>query len=292
MIARLLFSANTPLRFLLWGLTLTFLATTTGVVSMGTLWHTTAAPLYAQPDGGTQLRVMSWNALFLNQNPAAFQAALVELDPDLIAIQEIGAPLVAELVTQWQSIYPYMELYPTGSPAGMAIVSRYPFLTTTVPDFAEQSGCNCQIVTIDIAGTAITLISAHPWPPEIELTKPTHWSNLLGLNTANQDPTFDQLLARIAQTSGPLLVMGDLNTMPFQPNVQRLQAILTDAFVAAGSGLGYTFPADGSAYGLPSYPFMRIDYIFYNAAWRAEQTWVGTIEGSDHCYVAADLLLE
>ncbi len=280
------------LRFFLLGLVLAFLTTNVGVLSTTAPWRPAVTAVHAASVESTPLRVMSWNSLFVNKNPQAFHDALVTLHPDLIAIQEIGEPLVAELRANWQTVYPYMELYPTGTPAGMAIVSRYPFISTALPDFDEQSGCNCQVVTVDVAGTTITLINAHPWPPEIALTKPTHWSNLLGLNTTNQDPIFDQLLAQIDGVTGPLLVMGDFNTMPFQPNMARVAALLTDSFVEAGSGLGYTFPADGTNYGLPSIPFMRIDYIFHNIDWRAEESWVGTIDGSDHRYVIADLMLQ
>ncbi|MCB0109116.1 MAG: endonuclease/exonuclease/phosphatase family protein [Caldilineaceae bacterium] len=281
---------NQRLRFFLSGLVLAFLLMNTGFVASAGLLPAggTTTPTTLQ---GTPLRFMSWNSLFLNKDVESFNSALVKLQPDVIAIQEIGSVLVDELAANWQETYPYMELYPTGTPAGMGIVSRYPFRTTTRPDFDEQTGCNCQIVTIDLQGKTITLINAHPWPPEIEFTVPHHWSNLLALNTVNQDPIFDQLLARIHAVDGPLLVAGDLNTMPFQPNVQRLQAILVDTFVEAGSGLGYTFPADGKAYNLPSIPFMRIDYIFHSADWYATATHVDAIPGSDHRYVIADLVL-
>lgn len=238
------------------------------------------------------LRVMSWNAYFRNTNSADFLRTVETVQPDVIAIQEYSDHLATAVQDNLRERYPYQELYPTGSPAGMAVLSRYPLLTTTVPDFDPVRGCNCQVMTLEIADTTITVINAHPWPPEFAFTWPGHWSNLLGLDTANQDPIFDALLRQIEQATGPLLVMGDLNTMPFQPNVGRLAAILTDAFVEAGSGMGYTFPLDGKDYNLPPVPFMRIDYIFHNAAWKATKFDVGTIAGSDHRYVVADLVLQ
>lgn len=297
------FGSNQQLRFFIVGLVLAFLLINTGFVA-GT-GKFVITPVYApsthssHPElnvtdlngSGLNVRMMSWNGFFRNNNATEFRAALKEIRPDIIAIQEISATLVDELNANWQEIYPYMELYPTGTPAGMGIVSRYPFRTTSLPDFDEQTGCNCQAVTLDIQGTTVTLINAHPWPPEIEFTVPRHWSDLLALNTANQDPIFAQLVAQIEEVEGPLIVAGDLNTMPFQPNVQRLQSMLTDSFVEAGSGLGYTFPVDGTAYNLPSMPFMRIDYIFHNEEWRATSTLVGVIQGSDHGYVLSDLIL-
>ena len=259
-----------------------------GLLLKSQLVIVTAAPL---PAAATAIRVMSWNAYFLNKNTDGFLRAVAEQQPDLIAIQELGNQLATVIPDQLRARYPYQELYPTGSPSGMAVLSRYPFLTTSLPDFDEVQGCNCQVITLEIEGTTVTLINAHPWPPEFAFTWTGHWSDVLGLDTAKQDPIFDAILAQIDQATSPLLVMGDLNTMPFQPNVQRLQAILTDRFMEAGTGMGYTFPLEGKDYNFPPIPFMRIDYIFHDRAWTATQLAVGTIEGSDHRYVVADLVL-
>lgn len=284
------------LRFFVIGLTLAYFVVSNGMVIPQTWFRSSAPALYAQDEAALSLRVLSWNVLFMNKNDAAFNAVLATLQPDIIAFQELNTRQVDALRANWQARYPYMQLFPTGTPAGMGIVSRFPFVATSKPDFREEVGCNCQVVTINLTGEnmgrAITLINAHPWPPEIEFSKPRHWSDLLALNTANQDPIFEQLLTRIAAVEGPLLVMGDLNTMPFQPNVQRIGERLTDSFVEAGSGLGYTFPADGTAYNLPAIPFMRIDYIFHNADWTVKSFATGAADGSDHRYVVADLLLK
>jgi endonuclease/exonuclease/phosphatase (EEP) superfamily protein YafD len=278
-------------RFFVIGFTLAYFVVNSGMLTPQSWFRPTAPALYAQADTATPLRVMSWNVLFMNKNDQAFNEAIAIHQPDIIAFQELNTLHVNALQANWQTHYPYMQLFPTGTPAGMGIVSRYPFIVTSAPDFREGVGCNCQIVTIDIAGRTVTLINAHPWPPEIEFAKPRHWSDLMALNTVNQDPIFDQLLNHINAVDGPLLVMGDMNTMPFQPNVQRISKILTDTFAEVGSGLGYTFPADGTAYNLPSIPFMRIDYIFHNAVWSAKTVTTDAADGSDHRYVVADLLL-
>lgn len=284
-------SPKQRVRFFFVGLVIAFFVGNSGFVATAEFVPTEANYAIGTAERSLSLRLMSWNSLFMNSDIDAFRAALHELQPDVIAIQEIGMPITEELLANWQSTYPYMELYPTGTPAGLGVVSRFPFHAVTLPDFDEETGCNCQIVTLAVEGTTVTLINAHPWPPEIEFTVPKHWSSLLALNTAKQDPIFAQLMAKIEAVEGPLLVAGDLNTMPFQPNVARLQTRLTDAFVEAGEGMGYTFPADGTAYNLPSIPFMRIDYILHSDEWHATSTHTGTISGSDHRYVLSDLVL-
>lgn len=244
-------------------------------------------PLRVGGDGQPSLRVMTWNAHFLNKNSAAFFATVAAEQPDLIAIQELGAPLAEAISTQLRERFPYQELYPARSPAGMAILSRYPFVTTTPPDFSPVSGCNCHLVTIDLAGQVITLINTHPWPPKTGLTG----GGTFEFDTTNQDQIFDQLLRRIEQAASPLLVVGDLNTMPIQANYRRMTQVLQDAYVTSGVGPASTFPVARNNQSWLRQPLLRIDYIFYDNAWQAQKTWVGTIAGSDHRYVMAELAL-
>lgn len=246
-----------------------------------------ARPLLAAAEQ-RHLRVMTWNAYFRNQNSAAFFATIAAEQPDLIAIQELGAPLAGTISAKLRERFPFQELYPARSPAGMAILSRYPFVRTAPPDFSPTTGCNCHWVTIDLAGQPITLINTHPWPPKTGLTG----GSTFEFDTENQDRIFEQLLTRIDQAAGPLLVMGDLNTMPIQANYRRLTQVLQDAYVTSGVGPASTFPVARNKQSWLRQPLIRIDYIFHDNTWQAQKSWVGAIDGSDHRYVMADLVLK
>ncbi|MEZ4863286.1 MAG: endonuclease/exonuclease/phosphatase family protein [Caldilineaceae bacterium] len=242
-------------------------------------------------DQNTILRVLTWNAYFRNSNLDALAATVTKQQPDVIALQELGSALAAAISTALRDDYPYQELYPTGSPSGMGILSRYPFLSTTAPDYGPTTACNCQVVQIDFHGQPITVINAHPWPPKVTVTLAKGLTHLVDFDTAEQSRIFDQLLLRIQQTTTPLLVLGDLNTMPFQANVQQLRARLHDTWAETGVGAGNTFPAERRDHNLPPFPFIRIDYIFHDDHWLAHQSWVDSIAGSDHRSVGADLEL-
>lgn len=245
-------------------------------------------PLRAATEREESLRVMTWNAYFRNQDSAALSAAAASEQPDIIAIQELGAPLAEAIGRDLRERYPYQELHPAKIPAGMAILSRYPLLTAMPPDFNESTGCNCQIVTIDVAGQPVTLINAHPWPAKSFLTG----GGLLEFDTAIQDRIFDQIIVRIEQVETSLLLMGDLNTMPIQANYRRLSNLLHDAYLASGTGPAATFPVSRTGNSWLTQPLIRLDYIFYDDAWQAQRSWVGTIAGSDHRYVMAELVLQ
>lgn len=282
-------SMGQHIKFFSLGLLLAFLFVTSNLFPQSMTTARNLAPVQSHEiQSGNTLRVMSWNAYFLNKEVDAFLATVAAIQPDVIALQEVSELMADAIAMHLHDQYPYMTLYPSSIPAGSAVLSRYPFHRTTPPDYSEQSGCNCEIVEIELDEQRITLINAHPWPPTVAPFS-TSWSNLFALDTATQDPIFDQLLIRIEATTTPLLVVGDMNTMPFQPNLQRLTARLTDAFAAAGVGPGYTFPAQSTDHDLPPFPFIRIDYILHDDTWHTEQIWNGAIAGSDHLFVVADL---
>lgn len=236
----------------------------------------------------TSLRVVSWNAYYRNNEPTAFVNVINELQPDVIAIQEINNTLTAVAQSSLQAQLPYQELYPTGSPSGMAILSRYPITANSRPDF---QGCNCQEVTIDVNGRSVTILNMHPWPPWVSFSPGERLPTVHGFSTANQDVIVDALIARIEATTEPLIVLGDLNTSERQPNYWRMRSHLRDAFSDAGWGMGYTFPTVKRIDGIPVFPILRIDYIFHDDTWQTKRAWVGTIPGADHRYVTADLIL-
>jgi len=247
---------------------------------------------FAGTGADTHLRVMSWNSLYRNDNTAALQRAMLELRPDLVAIQEIGTGMAADLPDRLGAYFPYQEVYATGGPSGMAILSRYPFLDTEPPEFRRGvDTCNCQQVRVDFNGNSITVINMHPWPPRMGFRRRGGLPTMTFYTTANQDPIVDALLRRIEAAESPLLVLGDLNTSERQPNYWRLRAHLADAFTQAGWGLGYTFPNRDRWGRLTVFPFIRIDYVFHDNAWITLSAHTGAIPGSDHRYVLADLML-
>lgn len=88
--------------------------------------------------------------------------------------------------------------------------------------------------------------------------------------------------AQAAQYSGPVLVVGDFNTVPASTIFADVWGSYTDAFSAAGWGLGYTF------YGAKT--TVRIDHILAGSGWTCTSCRAGPFVGSPHRPVIADLV--
>ncbi len=81
----------------------------------------------------------------------------------------------------------------------------------------------------------------------------------------------------------PIIICGDFNDTPNSRTCRRLSEMLVDSWAAAGSGEGFTIPANK--------PKSRIDYIWISkgAPIVPRKVWVPVTEASDHRPVAAEL---
>jgi endonuclease/exonuclease/phosphatase family metal-dependent hydrolase len=150
---------------------------------------------------------------------------------------------------------------------GIALLSRLPLreprnLLLTRPRGGEQRGLLGAVVDVD--GRAVRAFCTHL----------QHRSRTERLAQATQ------IAESMAAGTGPIVMMGDLNARPGEPEIAPLIDILDDAWVVAGDGAGFTFDT--------STPYARIDYILTSelAARSAE---VLPTDASDHLAVVAVL---
>ena len=158
-----------------------------------------------------------------------------------------------------------------GKDYGNALVSKLPIETykiVPIPDPATRSGDlyyetrSVIHAKVNCRGKMLTVLSTH-----------------FGLNADERRSAADTVLGIAAQTSGPLLLMGDLNTVPEDPVYRMLSSVFTDA-AAALHNAGSTFPSDA--------PRMRIDYIFLRGVRPLEIHTVKEI-ASDHLALTAEV---
>ncbi len=210
-------------------------------------------------------------------------------DVDIIGLQELSDSQASKIQKALWQDYPHRALFPGGF-AGKGILSRYPIHEATQIHLGPERPD--LVVTLDVDGTELSVISAHPPPPRFRKT------------SVSFDPqTIKQIeaLAVLAIERKPAILLGDFNFVQ-RSNEYRLVKTkgLRDAFHELGRGFGLTLPRRIGPWRrlqwlnkllrwIPLVPMARVDYIWYTEPMRSLASWVGEDVGSDHLPVLARL---
>jgi endonuclease/exonuclease/phosphatase family metal-dependent hydrolase len=220
--------------------------------------------------------------------------------PDLVALQEVDRHLsprsgyvdqaawLAGRLDMDHAYGPVVDLgpaaLPPGPPAaragdpdgarrqyGIALLSRTPLyearnLLLTRPRGGEQRGLLG--ATVDVEDRPVRVFCTH----------------LQHRSRTERFAQATEIAESLADGAGPVVVMGDLNARPGDPEIAPLTEVLHDAWVTAGDGAGFTFDA--------ATPHARIDYILTSADLVARTAAVLPTDASDHLPVVADLELD
>jgi endonuclease/exonuclease/phosphatase (EEP) superfamily protein YafD len=242
---------------------------------MGFTWHL-ASPVSPQ---GTRMRVLTCNMHHHNPEDALWLRLLAELQPDIVAVQELPheqhAPPFAD--AGWHH----------HQKPGLFLASRFPIEQSEWlgSDTMDPIGSVMRYRLRTPAGN-VTLFNLHFASPRDGLFEILHHPSMgIALLEDNSAVRWQQSehLARLAkEVAGPVLLMGDFNTPSESAIFRRIWGGYTDAFSAAGWGWGYTFFAART--------IVRIDHLLAGPGWHCERSWVGPNLGSPHRPVVADLI--
>ncbi|MBN2005965.1 MAG: endonuclease/exonuclease/phosphatase family protein [Anaerolineae bacterium] len=244
----------------------------------GELWLPRIPAVQALPE--MSLKVMTYNALFLNDNPEQVRQVILTGDPDLVAFQELN-PAVAAMTQQELGIrYPYQVLDPRTGTQGMGVISKYP-LARVDSALGSDWVFTPQVLSVDVDGREVLLLNIHLLPT----------TSLAFAEVA------DSVERRVLQTQaicefveqhpGALLLVGDFNTTPQSREYALLSRSLHDTWREAGWGLGHTWPV---TQGSLRPRLVRIDYVWHSKAFQALHADLGLADGvSDHRPLLATL---
>lgn len=197
-------------------------------------------------------------------------AATIRLgDPDIIGLQEADAGRVPSLSTDqvlWLSrrLNMYSFYGPSwGDTYGVAVLSKYPIIGEQryllVSALQQRS---CLETTVDLGQQTVTFFSVH-----------------LGLETEERHRQLDELLGITNRAPVPKVLVGDFNAKPDSAEITRVLQQFQDSFAVAGTGSGYTSPANA--------PIETIDYVFVSPDIQALSAEVIPSLASDHLPVVA-----
>lgn len=242
---------------------------------------------------GPALTIMTYNILGFNRHAEGVVAAIRAADADVVALQELNLPVAKSIQEELADEYPYQVLNPKARTTGMGVISRYP-LTSTGKTLSGSWTSKPQILTLDFAGSPVTVLNLHTLATHLTKGHKMEWSIRRRERQA-------RAVADFARThSGPLIAPCDCNTTEFSMAYQTITKPLRDPWRAVGWGLGHTFPgadSPGSSHphvvgiAVPKW-LVRIDYVFHSPHWRASWARIGPWDGvSDHRPVVVELRL-
>lgn len=219
------------------------------------------------------LRVVSYNLRSLRAGIAPAVEAVVAYEPDVLLVQEYGAPYRLRafgkaLGMDWASSYaPFNRLR-------NAVLFRSPWRlvhseTHRLSKTKGQYRRGFVLAELETKKAGVTAVSVH-----------------LGLSARERPTHVAELLAAFRDVEGPVVVGGDLNEEPDGDAVVALMAELRSGRAIAGGGHP-TFPAGG--------PTAAIDDLLVSGGAGIASFRVGDTEAartaSDHRPVIADLEL-
>jgi vancomycin resistance protein VanJ len=229
------------------------------------------------------ITVATYNILSPTSDPARIKEVMMRLDADVIGVVEVGPVHTQVLAAELADRYPYQAMYPSLSVHGVGLLSRYPILQKNVILPFVDSMFFLRAV-LDVNGQPVTVYVVHPARPGGLISPFTYDDTRRDAEIAILCDDY------LAYETGPLIVLGDFNMTDQSDSYRHVDALLDDAFRAAGRGMGFTFP-DAWRPSLRLVPrLVRIDYVWYSADFRAYDAFVTKDSGtSDHYPVVARL---
>ena len=216
----------------------------------------------------TVLRVMTANLWSDRVDASGLGRVIDEVAPDVLAVQELEAHAVEAIATR----FPYRFLDPSLDALGSGMASRIPATAARLA-MAYRNGWQLT-VTPESWDLPVEIVAIHlmnptrwPWPASVRIRR-----HQVGAVTAH-----------VRTTSGPLLVVGDLNATRSWPAYRRLRGTgLDDGACRAGTA------APTWRYRRIGPPLLRIDHALTRDLTVATTRTV-VVPGSDHLGLVIDI---
>jgi endonuclease/exonuclease/phosphatase (EEP) superfamily protein YafD len=240
-------------------------------------------PRFPVKSTGKPISVMTHNLWGGNTQYDQILTGIETANPDLLSVHEFSPPLIDALEGPLSEDYPYYRIT-----TWTGFFSRYPIIQSRAFRMGGIYGIPgpwAQHLLLDIDGVEVNVFNVHPPSPPLQgerilglpLRLPTHF------RTEGFEIATRELLWRMEQVEGPILVIGDLNFTDQEFEYTLLSQRLEDAHRESGWGMGFSFsrlPSSGIA-------MWRIDYVLYSQEFVALSTQNGDFAGSDHRPVIA-----
>lgn len=228
------------------------------------------------------LRLLTFNVHRQHVDVPGFASYIAQTQPDVIAIQDWSAALQKKLFSdpQWHT-HRVGELF---------VASRFPIGKVTPLDFQDSVGISkaergaAAVFEIKTPRGSVSIINLHLASPHTALNSLVDDGGAELNRNARRRWSESEAVRTLADSiSGPTVVTGDFNTTDDSPIFREHWSGFTDAFLARGFGLGWTYLNDHTQF--------RIDHVLADESWQTLNAWVGPKAGSPHRPLVTDLRL-
>lgn len=216
------------------------------------------------------LRVMTANLYGRRVDLDALDAVLDDVDPDVIALQEVDSralKLIAERF-QHRRIEPYAPRVSSG------IATRFAATFTPI-DFSTRAAWSARLASTDWPDLTedVEVVGVH-------FDNPVRWPYWESASARRQQ--VDALRSHLAAETHPRILVGDFNATPIWPVYRSIATFMTDAAVASDSAVRTWGPRGIGP------PLLRLDQVFVEGL-TPVSTFAVKIPKSDHLALVADL---
>ena len=224
------------------------------------------APL--APASGSSFRAMLMNVNCQRGDPSAVRAAISNANPDLLVLEEISDRWLASLAPALAA-YPFRKIQARYDNFGIGLFSRYPLDSIRLEPFGLVDIPSI-FAELRLEGRPLTFVATHPMPPGGALL------------ASERNRHLDWMADEIAALSGPVLLLGDLNTSPWSPVYRRFlkNSGLKDS--AQGRSIRPTWPSSIPLLWIP------LDHALHSDGIAIHKRSVGRNVGSDHLPLIVD----
>ena len=220
------------------------------------------------------IRLASYNVFFGRLGRAQIADEIVAMNADIVLVQAANGSfeeLLRERLPK-HTIHQEDEL---------VLVTRYPLRSVEVPPkLDEDTPVMFMKYVVETPQGALRLYNVHPYSPRHAL----FFGEETAANIATREAQIQAAFQAARTDVPPFILAGDTNLPVLSSIARRNVGGVTDAFVEAGFGFGYTFPAKR--------PWMRIDRAFGSDGVRFLSARVGPRGASDHLPLFVEFVVD
>jgi endonuclease/exonuclease/phosphatase (EEP) superfamily protein YafD len=233
--------------------------------------HTGMFPPPAASAAAPTVRAVQLNVQTSNRAFARVRDFLRQTRPDFAVLEEVDATWQHEL-EPLRDLFPHRLVELRADNFGIMLLSRHPLAEARVVTLGEAE-LPSVFARVTIGGVALTVLGTHPLPPA-------------GRDySEHRDRQLTAIGEFIAGQSGPKVLLGDLNTTPWNVHFGRLLARSGLRNSAAGRGYQASWPT------APFFLRIPLDHCLLSPELRVMRREIGPDVGSDHLPVIVEFAL-